>query len=486
MPPSKTQSREAQTFTYHKKSSDLHTFVYGIMVLMVMCDVPVFVLLFFYLKSATGRAVVLALIALELLALVYILPSLLFMKHGIEGNNLIIRFGILFKGIIPLGNITAADPVNSIRPKGMSNFGMHYVRERDMLCVLAGSKRAILIRLKKPQRFRKPLFRFVLASSVMMNVDEIERFLDALRQRMPTSGETAVQVSPAENSEPVSEPPADESFRAIPHDLDSLRIAFARPDPALGAALEAQSLEKYYGSFKAVDRIDLCIQPGEIYGFLGPNGAGKTTTMNMVTGLLRPSGGQIRVFGCDVWREPLAAKKFLGYVAERPLVYDRLTGREFVRFSAELYRTPRAGLEERVEQLLAGFELADAGDDLIMTYSQGMRRKIALAAAVVHSPGLLVLDEPTNGIDPKGAWVIKNLLRSLSEQGAAVLMSTHVLEVAENMCDRVAIIDRGRIVAEGTVNDLKEQAQMPESNLEEVFLALTGPGNDRERVFAAR
>jgi ABC-2 type transport system ATP-binding protein len=191
------------------------------------------------------------------------------------------------------------------------------------------------------------------------------------------------------------------------------------------------------------------------------------------------------VFGRDVWQEPLAAKKLLGYVAEHPLVYDRLTGREFVRFSAELYRTPRAGLEERAEQLLAGFELAAAADDLIVTYSQGMRRKIALAAAVIHRPGLLVLDEPTNGVDPQGAWVIKNLLRSLAEQGAAVLLSTHVLEVAENICDRVAIIDRGRIVAEGTLNDLQEQAKMPESNLEQVFLALTGSGNDREGAFAA-
>jgi ABC-2 type transport system ATP-binding protein len=208
--------------------------------------------------------------------------------------------------------------------------------------------------------------------------------------------------------------------------------------------------------------------------------------MNMVTGLLKPSGGMIRVFGRDVWKEPLAAKGLLGYVAERPIVYEQLTGREFVMFLAELYRTPRVGLEERVEQLLAGFDLADAADVLIRTYSQGMRRKIALAAAVVHSPDLLVLDEPTNGVDPRGAWVIKNLLRSIAEQGAAVLMSTHVLEVAETMCDRVAIIDRGRIVAEGTINDLKEQSRMPESNLEEIFLALTLPGNDQERVLAIR
>ena len=486
MPPPPTRPVEDVTFSYHKKSSDLRTFVYGIMVLMVMCDIPVFVLLFFYLRSSTGRVVVLALIALELLVLVYVLPSLLFMRHGIEVNNLIVRFGILFKGIIPLGNITAADPVNGIRPKGMSNFGVCYDREREMLRVMAGRKSTRLIRLKKPQWFRMSLFRPVLASSVMINVDEPERFLDALRQRLVTSGETAAQITPAGIGEPAPALPADDSTGLIPHGLSKPAITFTRPDTASGWALEAQFLEKYYGSFKAVDRVDLRVQPGEIYGFLGPNGAGKTTTMNMVTGLLKPSGGMIRVFGRDVWKEPLAAKGLLGYVAERPIVYEHLTGREFVMFLAELYRTPRVGLEERVEQLLAGFDLADAADVLIRTYSQGMRRKIALAAAVVHSPDLLVLDEPTNGVDPRGAWVIKNLLRSIAEQGAAVLMSTHVLEVAEPMCDRVAIIDRGRIVAEGTINDLKEQSRMPESNLEEIFLALTLPGNDQERVLAIR
>lgn len=486
MNPSKTMSRETQAFTYHKKSSDLQSFVYGFMVLLVMGEIPVFVLLLLYLKSTVGRGVVLSIIALELLVVVYILPSLLFMKHSIRGDNLTIRFGIYFKGIIPLGNIATANLVNDVHPKGMFNFGADYDRERNMLRVMAGSKSIILIELKQPQRFRMSLFRSILAPGILINADEPEHFLEALQQRMPASGEMTVQMSPARVIESPPASPVDDSFSVIPHSLVNPVIAFARPDTALGWALETQSLVRYYGSFKAVDKIDLRVQPGEIYGFLGPNGAGKTTTMNMVAGLLRPSGGAIRVFGRDVRREPLAAKKLLGYVAEHPIVYDRLTGREFIRFSAELYRTLRAGLEERIEQLLAGFDLADAADVLIRTYSQGMRRKIALAAAVVHSPSLLVLDEPTNGVDPRGAWVIKNLLRSLSEQGAAVLMSTHVLEVAENMCDRVAIIDKGRIVAEGTVNDLKEQSQMPDSNLEDVFLALTGPGNDQERVFAAR
>ena len=485
MPALPAHPGEDLAFTYHKKSSDLRTFVYGIMVLMVMCDVPVFVLLFLYLKSPTGRGVVLALIALELLALVYVLPSLLLMRHSIKVDKLIIRFGIK-KWVIPLGNIRTASSVNSIRSKGLSNFGVHYDREQDVLCVLSGSKNAILIELKKPQRFRVSLFRPVLASRVLINVDELERFLDALRQQLPNGGDADVSVPPAGIVVPASALSEAESRRPIASGLASPGIAFARPDTATDWALEAQSLEKYYGSFKAVDGIGLKVRPGEIYGFLGPNGAGKTTTMKMITGLLRPSGGQVRVFGRDIWQEPLAAKKLLGYVAEHPLVYDRLTGREFVRFSSELYRTPRAGLEERVEQLLAGFDLAAAADDLIVTYSQGMRRKIALAAAVVHRPGLLVLDEPTNGLDPQGAWMIKNLLRSLAEQGAAALLSTHALEVAENICDRVAIIDRGRIVAEGTVNDLKGQAKMPESNLEQVFLALTGHGNDRERVFTAR
>lgn len=497
MPPAAGLPSQDLTFTYHRKSADLRTFVYGIMLLIVMCEVPVFVLLLLFLKSPVGRGVVLAIIVAELLALVCILPSILFMRHGIKGNNLIIRFGILFKGIIPLGNIAAANAADGIRPRAMANFGVNYDRERNLLCITAGSKSEILLELNRPQRFRTFPFRSVLAFGVVMEADEPGRFLDALRQRLPAGsgntvqslpagGESTMQVLPAAAGEEAAAPPAGDGPGAIPHGLAAPAIASAGTGAAGGRALEAQSLEKYYGSFKAVDRIDLQVRAGEICGFLGPNGAGKTTTMNMVTGLLRPSGGTIRVFGHDIWREPLAAKSLLAYVVDHPLVYDRLTGREFVRFSAQLYRMTGAGLEERIEQLLDGFELRDAADVLIRTYSQGMRRKVALAGAMVHCPGLLVLDEPTNGVDPRGTWVIKSLLRSLAEQGAAVLMSTHVLEVAENMCDRVVIIDKGRIVAEGTIGDLKEQSQMPGSSLEQIFLALTGPGNGREGVFAAR
>ncbi len=494
--PSHPLPRNSLTFTYHRKSSDLSTFVYGFVVLLLMCEIPVFVLLLLSLKSPVGRGIVLAIIALELLAVGYLLPSMLFMKHSIRGDNLILRFGIFFKGVVPLGNIASVEQADGIRHKGLVNFGVDYDRKHSLLCVMAGSKSTILIALSRPQRFRLSLFRRALVSGMMFNVDEPERLLEALRQRIPAGLETDVRITAAGAGKPAPQPPlagagepapeqpADDSGSGIPHAVTNPAIAFVRPDTAAGWALETRSLEKYYGSFKAVDGIDLRLQAGEIYGFLGPNGAGKTTTMNMVTGLLRPSGGEVAVFGRDLRREPLAAKRLLGYVAESPVVYDRLTGREFVRFSAELYRTPRAGLAERIEQLLAAFDLADAADALIRTYSQGMRRKVALAAAVIHSPGLLVLDEPTNGVDPRGAWVIKNLLHTLAEQGAAVLMSTHVLEVAENMCDRVAIIDQGRMVAEGTIADLKAQSRMPESNLEQIFLALTGPGSAQEGVGA--
>jgi len=477
----RTLSREALVFTYHRKS-ELKSFVFGLIVLIGLLDMPFLLLLLAYVvKSTVGKGITIFLIGLVVYAVTYMLPSLLWTRHtimrGKTGDNLIIHFGTTFKGVIPLSNIADVKQAGKIRSKG---FGFaSYVPEESLLRVTAGDRNLIHIELKEPQRFKISLRRPFFAQKVLINVDEPEAFLEALNQRIPSRGEVSHQAPLQYFQGP----------RQIPDEIGCISfervVEEEKTDTSYEWALEAQSLEKYYGSSKAVGGIDLRVKTGEIFGFLGPNGAGKTTTMNMVMGLLRPSGGTVKVFGRDVWKEPLAAKKLLGYVAEHPIVYDRLTGREFVRFSAELYGAPRDGLEDRIDQLLAGFDLADAADDLVRTYSQGMRRKIALAAALVHGPRLLMLDEPTNGVDPKGAWVIKNLLRSLAAQGTTVFMSTHVLEVAENMCDRVAIINKGRIVAEGTVNELKEKSKMPDSNLEEIFLALTASGDAQGKVFAS-
>jgi ABC-2 type transport system ATP-binding protein len=242
--------------------------------------------------------------------------------------------------------------------------------------------------------------------------------------------------------------------------------------PVLGA-IEATGLTKVYGALTAVSNIGLSVQPGEIYGFLGPNGAGKTTTIKMLVGLLKPTAGTARICGYDVQRQALDAKACLGYVPDSPFIYEKMRGHEFLTFMARLYRVEPDRAHRRADELLRLFDLTAAADRLVEGYSHGMRQKLALAGALIHRPSVLFLDEPTVGLDPKSARLIKDLLRQLRDSGVAVLMSTHILEIAENMCDRVGIIQGGRLVAEGTVAELRHR-QGGAGSLEDIFLSLTG------------
>ncbi|HMA37968.1 MAG TPA: ABC transporter ATP-binding protein [Chloroflexia bacterium] len=242
------------------------------------------------------------------------------------------------------------------------------------------------------------------------------------------------------------------------------------------AALIAESLSKRFGSLQAVDAVTLRVGGGELFGFLGANGAGKTTTLKMLAGLLRPDAGRIAVAGYDIRAAPLQAKAVLGYMPDPPYLYEKLTGREYVDFIADIYRVPGgAARQERIAGLLRLLDLADAGDDLVEGYSHGMRQKIALAAMLLHDPQVFLLDEPTNGLDPRSRRVVREILTDLARRGKTVLLSTHILEVAQAMCDRVAIIDKGRIVATGTLDELRRAANLGgASSLEDIFLSLTG------------
>jgi len=243
--------------------------------------------------------------------------------------------------------------------------------------------------------------------------------------------------------------------------------------------IEAVGLTRRFGTVTAVDRVDLSVAPGEIVGFLGPNGAGKTTTIKMLVGLLRPSSGTARIAGHDVWREPLAAKALLGYVPDEPHLPEHLTAREVLAYAAGLHGMRPAPARERAEALMARFDLADRLDDVVDGFSHGMRQKVALAAALLPGPRALFLDEPTVGLDPRSARTIKDVLRALAAGGAAVLFSTHILEIAEAMCDRVAIIDRGRLIAAGTLAELQAAADVA-GTLEDVFLRLTAAAEASE------
>lgn len=217
---------------------------------------------------------------------------------------------------------------------------------------------------------------------------------------------------------------------------------------------------------------------GEIVGLLGPNGAGKSTTMKAILGLVRPDAGAIRVYGQDVQSDPVAVKRQIGYVPESPSVYEFLTGAEYLDFVADMYGLDPSTRRARIQPYLDGLELAGHEHSLISSYSQGMRQKVALAAGLLHHPPLLVLDEPLNGLDPRAARVVKDLLRNrATKDRVGILFSTHVLEIAQAICDRIVILDKGTVLAAGTVAALRERAGLAGSGLEEVFLALTETGD---------
>jgi ABC-2 type transport system ATP-binding protein len=238
--------------------------------------------------------------------------------------------------------------------------------------------------------------------------------------------------------------------------------------------IRLEGLSKSYGKFTAVHPLDLHVEAGELFGFLGPNGAGKTTTIRLLTGVLRPTAGRVLIGGHDVAKEPAAAKQQLGYIPDRPFLYEKLTGSEFLRFVSGLWGQEGPAVEARASELLELFELTAWKDTLVESYSHGMRQKLLISSALIHGPRLIVVDEPMVGLDPKAARMIKELLRTFVEQGGTVFLSTHTLEVAEALCDRIAIIQAGRIRAMGTMDELRAEAETGAAGLEEIFLKLTG------------
>lgn len=246
--------------------------------------------------------------------------------------------------------------------------------------------------------------------------------------------------------------------------------------------IELKSLTKTYGSFVAVDAIDLFVPKGELFGFLGPNGAGKTTTLRMIAGILRPTAGSVRIAGLDLATDAMAAKAKLGFIPDRPFIYEKLTGMEFLRFVAGLYREEGERIEHRSRELLALFDLEDWRDELVESYSHGMRQKLIISSAFVHRPDVIVVDEPMVGLDPKAARTLKDLFREYTRRGHTIMMSTHTLEVAQTMCDRIGIIQKGKIRACGTMDELRRNAERGDEGLEEIFLRLTGENAARGLV----
>ena len=246
--------------------------------------------------------------------------------------------------------------------------------------------------------------------------------------------------------------------------------------------IKLTTLTKRYGEFTAVDGINLEVPRGELFGFLGPNGAGKTTTLRMIAGILRPSAGRVEIGGVDIAGNPIAAKMKLGFIPDRPFIYEKLTAAEFLRFVAGLYDQEGAQVEHRARELLALFDLEEWRDELVESYSHGMRQKLIISSAFVHRPDVIVVDEPMVGLDPKAARILKDLFREYVRRGHTIMMSTHTLEVAETLCDRIAIIQNGKIRALGTMAELQKSATGGASGLEDIFLKLTGENAARALV----
>jgi len=249
-------------------------------------------------------------------------------------------------------------------------------------------------------------------------------------------------------------------------------------------ALKLRGVAKRYADIVAVDYINLDVEYGEILGLLGPNGSGKSTTLKMILGLVKPDSGSVNVLGISAKDEPVAVKRQVGYVPESPRLYEFLTGLEYLDFVGDIYGVGVSEKKTRIEEYLEAMELEGREGDMISGYSQGMKQKIALISAFLHKPKLLLLDEPLSGLDPRSARIVKDLLRELKSQGVTTIMSTHILEIAQAMCDRIAIMYEGRLLTLGNMKELRQKARLPGSDLEDIFLKLTGTEDVREVVEA--
>ncbi len=256
------------------------------------------------------------------------------------------------------------------------------------------------------------------------------------------------------------------------------------PSGTTPAAIVTRDLVRLFEQKAAVSHLNLTVSRGEFFGFLGPNGAGKSTTIKMMVGLLRPTSGSVWVGGVDVWKDPVQARALMGVLPEYLNIYERLSGREFLVFAGHMYSVPGADIPRRAEELLQVLTLADDADKLIVDYSVGMRKKIALAAALIHRPEVLFLDEPFEGIDPVSSRVIRDILHELTQHGTTIFFSSHIMEVVERLCTRVGIINQGTLVAEGTLQELRERAsgEDKDATLEDIFLNVIGARNENHNL----
>ncbi len=451
----------SKTFTYTAQRESYICTVCALLFIMIAeVGLIAYLIAKFVPNELIKLAVIIALVALFLNVSSKMLAPL-WTKHQLSATSLQLHYGLEFKVEIPRSTIIAAWQVR----ERVAFPAARFEAEKGRIFAAFSERGQVLLVLDQPYPFRVGLFgSSKSANQLLINVDQRDEFLAAL-DLQATSVEQGSLSGNATGG-------GDASVPTLLHPTPApTRRGDLTSDAYWNLAIRTEHLTRRYKGFVAVDNLNLAVQKGEIYGFLGSNGAGKTTTMKMLVGLLRPNGGRAWIVGHDVWKESLAAKSAFGYVADHTMLYDRLTGREFLDFLAQIRGMPEQEASGRIEQLLDVLELRDRANTACGTYSFGMKRKLAIAGALIHKPRVLILDEPLNGLDPLSARRLKDLFAELAAHGTAIFLSTHDLATAESICHRVGIIHKGRLLVEGSSSELRQIAGAP--GLEEAFLSLT-------------
>lgn len=439
-------------FTYHRKGARLRLKVNTILTLL-SAEMLAYLIIGPFLPSPLSWVLVGLTLPMALFVFWFIPREYRIGGHLVTPEALVIRT-LRTTITIPRERITRTAPYQERLPK--IEIGPEYLPGLDAIVHLPDLKRVVEIRLAEaitaPLQKGKPEVSF---TRLILAVDEPERLITTLAGD-PAYPPKTVEIKSSEPSHY-----ANTSSNSI-------------HDPTSTPLLQLDGLAKRFGDFQAVHPLHLTVRPGEILAFLGANGAGKTTTLRMVTGLLRPTGGTVQIAGIDAWADPRGARRHIGYVPDTPLLWEGLTAQEFLWLVAGLHAIPEAEAKQRTAELLHRLGLTRWADGLIRHFSLGMKRKMAIAAALIHEPDLLLLDEVTNGLDPRATRDVKDWILAAAREGKGVLLTTHILDLAAELADRIAILDGGRLQAIGTLGELRAQAGLPDASLEALFLALTG------------
>lgn len=504
-----------EVFTNTRKSANVRQFMLGLLPILCIEFIVVGIVIYLLVPRGWPLLLVFALFFFLYLYAVSVFVKVLRSAHLLSADELYLRMASWFKYCLPLSLIAAVEQYSPIAYPKPDMLGCILARERETLYCLSRKSNVIRILLTEPVMVKAPAAedrknKRGPVREILVNVDEPERFLERMSRVVPVKGElhsngssesdgTVAVDSIEEAALPLTQTEiadaavgtvssnARESLGAIPEtevecvayagsageaeSVHSKGAIYSETHADLLPSLQFEKLTRYYGDFPAVQDLTLQTYPGEIFGFLGANGAGKTTTIRMITGLLRPTSGKVMVSGKDLWQPGTEVRRLIGYVPDNPLVYERLTAREHLMVAGRLYGLPQERIRKRTEELLSILGLEKWGDQIISAYSMGMKRKISLALALLTDPELIIVDELTNAFDAPTLAQIKDILIDLRNRGKTVFMSTHVMDVAQKVCDRVGIIHQGQLKALGTVDELCRSFNV-EGGLEPLFLQI--------------